>query len=78
MKTIEELILQLPEIIICNDERAFLEITSSHVYYSRKHDNQGNLQCCYVSFGELRFNLERAYQWILDGIEIGNIVIIDD
>lgn len=82
MKTIEELIEQLPETIFFHGQRekAFLEITPGHVYYCTKHDNHGNLSCAFVSHnkkGELRESLEKAYRWIQEGVESRDILIIE-
>lgn len=82
MKTIDELISQLPETIFFHGQKvkAFLEITSSHVYYSTKHDNRGNLTCVFVSCnpkGELRTSLEKADKWIKEGVESGDILVVE-
>lgn len=78
MKSIEELISQLPETIFFHGkkEKAFLEITSGHVYYCTRHDNRGNLNCAFVSCGNLRESLEKAIKWVNDGVETGDILVI--
>lgn len=82
METIETLITQLPETILYNGkkEKAFLEITSGHVYYCTGHDNQGNLSCVFVSCnerGKLRESLEKAQKWIQTGIDSGDILVLE-
>lgn len=73
---IEDLINQLPEIIKYKDEKAFLEITKSHVYYSTKHDNKGTLVCVFVSIRESLVDmLEEAKVWIETGIAEGLVRI---
>lgn len=82
MKTFFDLIYQLPEIILFNGqkEKAFLEITPTHVYYCTKHDNKGNLSCAFVSCnkkGELHESLKKATEWIEKGIKSGDILVIE-
>lgn len=63
--TVEELIEKLPETINYKGDKAFLEITSGHVYYCTKHDNKGNLSCVFVSIGMgIKENLLAAIDWL--------------
>lgn len=82
MNTIDELINQLPEVIFFHGqkEKAFLEITPTHVYYCTKHDNRGNLTCAFVSCnpkGHLKESLEKAAEWIKKGVDSKDILIVE-
>lgn len=71
---VKDLIKSLPEIIKYEGRKAFLEITWSHVYYSTKHDNKGNLNCIFISIGKgLEENLLEAKKWIEAGVNSGII-----
>ena len=79
MKSVEDLIIELPELIYCKNrkKKAFLEITKNHVYYCTKHDTQGNLSCVFVSIkGSLRENLEDATKWVFENLEKKEIEIV--